>query len=690
MIIGDVGGVSDGNNIPWNKKLAEELDAADGKKDGKINANIWNDFMKSTGSKGNKIKNFINLNNAERSLNFYDKKKDAGKVDWGNWETLLNNFKVEKGLAVEQTEPVQDDPPIDEIVDPDNNLPVDTEEKPEVTQEQQAKFDKLKESGVLDDKPHTPEALKEGGFGVKPQSLNSSDSAFGLYQQDENGLYYIQDMNGGRTYTNEKGESIRISEFEASMVEGGKVEVTYISSDGKTKNHIIYGENDKPIQGFTTVTGDSWRDMTTYEYTYDAGGNKVLKGCTEPKQDVSEEQAAFNELKESGVLDEKPHTPETLKEGGFGVKPQNANSSDSGFELYQQDENGLYYIQDMNGGRTYTNGKGEFIRISEFEAGLVEGGKVQVSSSSADGKVQNNIIYDENNKPISGFVVIRDGDKTTTMSYTFDADGNKILQPSNKDSEITEEAKADFIKNSPINALQNGQDVESLDLSGYKKTLLNYQGTELYTNVQTGEQVYIERSFGPGGYKNLSITYTKDGITQVLKFNAETGKVESNEVRAAVPEDTIELAGFPTRGNVGLIPETQLTKYNNKVSHSKDENGNTVIRVDYGNNDGEFFDEEEVRTPDGKLVSYTTETYSADKSVRYYKKRMFDNDGKLVKVTETTYENGKVKETKDLPVEDEPEMSATVHVGVPVDGVHGDPELKEIIRKLGGGVIGNN
>ncbi len=40
MYNGDVGGVSGGNNAQWNKKLAEQLDAADGKKDGKISASV--------------------------------------------------------------------------------------------------------------------------------------------------------------------------------------------------------------------------------------------------------------------------------------------------------------------------------------------------------------------------------------------------------------------------------------------------------------------------------------------------------------------------------------------------------------------------------------------------------------------------------------------------------------------------
>lgn len=93
MYNGDVGGVSGGNNnIHWNRNLAEKLDAADGKKDGKINASVWNSFLDKVGSSGNRINNFINIDNASKSFNYYDTKKDSGKVQWDNWESMYNDF----------------------------------------------------------------------------------------------------------------------------------------------------------------------------------------------------------------------------------------------------------------------------------------------------------------------------------------------------------------------------------------------------------------------------------------------------------------------------------------------------------------------------------------------------------------------------------------------------------------------
>ena len=108
MYNGDVGGVSGGNNAQWNKKLADKLDAADGKKDGKISASVWNGFIKHTGSSGNKIKWSITVNNASKSFSYYDTKKDVGKVDWNDWEDMYATFskgKTDAGKPEQTTAP---------------------------------------------------------------------------------------------------------------------------------------------------------------------------------------------------------------------------------------------------------------------------------------------------------------------------------------------------------------------------------------------------------------------------------------------------------------------------------------------------------------------------------------------------------------------------------------------------------
>lgn len=89
--INSIGGAG---NTQWSRQLAEQLDAADGKKDGKISANNWNVFLKAMGSRGNKISNYITVDNAVKSFNFYEKKKDVNtNAEWNKWEDKFNEAK---------------------------------------------------------------------------------------------------------------------------------------------------------------------------------------------------------------------------------------------------------------------------------------------------------------------------------------------------------------------------------------------------------------------------------------------------------------------------------------------------------------------------------------------------------------------------------------------------------------------
>lgn len=90
----NISGIGGAGNTQWSRQLAEQLDAADGKKDGKISANNWNVFLKAMGSSGNKISNYITVDNAVRSFNFYEKKKDVNtNTEWNKWEDKFNEAK---------------------------------------------------------------------------------------------------------------------------------------------------------------------------------------------------------------------------------------------------------------------------------------------------------------------------------------------------------------------------------------------------------------------------------------------------------------------------------------------------------------------------------------------------------------------------------------------------------------------
>jgi hypothetical protein len=135
--------------------------------------------------------------------------------------------------------------------------------------------------------------------------------------------------------------------------------------------------------------------------------------------------------------------------------------------------------------------------------------------------------------------------------------------------------------------------------------------------------------------------------------------------------------------------ESGLTEKNNAFGIFKDNNGNSIYRVDYKNNDtNNIYDEEEVRSSDGKLISYTERSYT-DANM-YFKKYYYDANENLIKITETKCDsNGNAISTKELPVDDEPELKGYVLFGTPVDGDGRDKSLIEKFRQWGATMIGN-
>lgn len=73
--------------------LAQNLDAKDGKQDGKISASVWNDFVKDKG--GKTIKYSISVENAQKSISTYLSRnsKESGKTkDTLGFEWMMEDF----------------------------------------------------------------------------------------------------------------------------------------------------------------------------------------------------------------------------------------------------------------------------------------------------------------------------------------------------------------------------------------------------------------------------------------------------------------------------------------------------------------------------------------------------------------------------------------------------------------------
>lgn len=165
-----------------------------------------------------------------------------------------------------------------------------------------------------------------------------------------------------------------------------------------------------------------------------------------------------------------------------------------------------------------------------------------------------------------------------------------------------------------------------------------------------------------------------------------------------------KLQGFFTGGKPIKTPEIRsihdnnngltrvaggVTKHNNEFGIFRDAQGNSIARIDYQNNDApNIFDEEEVRSKDGKLKSRTSRSY-IDDGTSYYKKYEYDENENLKNVTETTCDaSGNVIKTTNKPVKDVPELEG--HVSIGVGGETGDKELQAKMAEHGFTSVGQN
>lgn len=141
---------------------------------------------------------------------------------------------------------------------------VENPQAAQITEKQKQNFNEAIADYKISDTVPDAEYLKADGFG----SVKIGNGKYNINSQDENGLYYVMDKNGGRTYTNSNGESIRISPFEGQFVEKDAVSVTYSSDENS--NSIIYNKDGKPLQG-TLLEKQQDGSSVVYSYKYEAG-----------------------------------------------------------------------------------------------------------------------------------------------------------------------------------------------------------------------------------------------------------------------------------------------------------------------------------------------------------------------------------------------------------------------------------
>ena len=271
------------NSAPvWNARtLADNLDAADGKKDGKISASIWNNYLKTIGSTGNRINNYITVDNAERSLNYYKTTKDLNNTDakWNNWNMDKKDYmpsvpsKDENPPAktdpIEQAAPPEkSDPPANSTLDAIFNTKSEENAGKKVTNGDGTAYE-------YDNNGYIKSVYDNDGNETRYISRDADGSVeyYYDYEYDENGnntreIMYSADGSVSSYYDSEydeKGNNTR--------------DITY-SADGNVEHYIDYEYDENG-----NMTREIYRDKdgsvrTSYwDYVYDNNGKETRRIC---------------------------------------------------------------------------------------------------------------------------------------------------------------------------------------------------------------------------------------------------------------------------------------------------------------------------------------------------------------------------------------------------------------------------
>ncbi len=339
--------VNGGNdNVKWSKELAAKLDAADGKEDGKINASVWNKFLKNNKSNGNTIKYSINLNRAEISFDYSLKTKDHNVkgLDWNNWKDMFivflendKNLSEEKKAALkfnldateEVEEPQQPAPKAEETPTPQE---ADADESGCDMTDVTASFSGTLQESVLKD--------------MNKLDIDTISKLEGFQEETE---LPENAPEGAKLFKNNNGDIIAISpnpeDSNTGILVYQKVNLTH---------KIVFDKNTKEfISGEITATQ---ADGTEKTYSYNYKNETIDNDSIQVTPDVESEHATEQELE--GVLNQLNLGQNTLPTEGDLIDAEFTKKSDTEFE----NNNEKIVINPKNKTVTYTRDNITIIR----------------------------------------------------------------------------------------------------------------------------------------------------------------------------------------------------------------------------------------------------------------------------------------------------------------------------------------
>ncbi len=102
------------------------------------------------------------------------------------------------------------------------------------------------------------------------------------------------DMNGGFHYSNERGDTVRIS-HDAFVNGYAAPQAEYKSHDGKISQTIVYDQDGNPFKGYMDVKQDDG-SIVKYQYEYDIDGNTKITQKTVDKPKLKEDEQVSVDL----------------------------------------------------------------------------------------------------------------------------------------------------------------------------------------------------------------------------------------------------------------------------------------------------------------------------------------------------------------------------------------------------------
>jgi hypothetical protein len=265
-------------------QIAQKLDAADGKKDGKISASVWNDFVKDKG--GKQIKNFISVESAMQSINTYatrnanksqegQKSNDIKKkwlAEFGDVNTSNgNSTKVTKNISQNGTiQQKNTNPPQKDANPPQKEAPATGVCKPQYAN-QTIKNEDTGKSEEYDKKGNLIAEYDEKG-NVTKQVFRYADGAVNVYSENE----YDGNNVTKKVVRNADGSVMYYSEYE------------YDEKGNVTK------QVDRNPKGSVDVY---------YEYEYDENGNLSKQVSKTPNGTVD----SYFEYDDKGNITKEKH-----------------------------------------------------------------------------------------------------------------------------------------------------------------------------------------------------------------------------------------------------------------------------------------------------------------------------------------------------------------------------------------------